>query len=209
MSTSRQCTAHPRLDNIFRLISIGFRLVSASVDGRLFARHPVPDEAEFVLRCLERPTAGFQLLLKGHRAGGSVSTSNRALVRLPGATSRLEIVAGVLAAKPSDGAHHLLRWRSRRYLLVTSRGGQVSLLAGPSRDSSASRAPELRPERIALIDEAATLATVIPRTHRVLEIAREPFLKLVRKQPILALKVMTAAGAIAVGGRPNNSDASM
>src|SRR5262249_19248203 len=45
---------------------------------------------------------------------------------------------------------------------------------------------------IALFDEAPRSATVIAAERtEILEIAREPFLKLVRKQPIIALKVMT------------------
>ncbi|HJZ72741.1 MAG TPA: Crp/Fnr family transcriptional regulator [Vicinamibacterales bacterium] len=111
------------------------------------------------------------------------------------APAELEIVAGASRRKSyprgsivfSEGDHG-------DYLLVVLKGRVKVSLLGKDHQETIVRILE-RPEfvgEIALIDEAPRSATVIAleRTE-VLEIARDAFVKLVRKQPAISLKVMT------------------
>jgi len=111
------------------------------------------------------------------------------------APSELEIVAGASRRKSFPrGSIIFSEGDPGDYLLVILNGRVKVSLLGKDRQETIVRILE-RNEfvgEIALIDEAPRSATIIAleRTD-VLEVAREPFLKLVRKQPAIALKVMT------------------
>ena len=108
--------------------------------------------------------------------------------------AELEIVAGAARRKTYPRGSVIFHEDDPGdYLLVILKGRVKVSLLGKDRQETIVRILE-RPEflgEIALFDEAPRSATVIAleRTD-VLEIAREPFLRLVRKQPAIALKVM-------------------
>jgi CRP-like cAMP-binding protein len=111
------------------------------------------------------------------------------------AALELEVVAGASRRKSYPrGSIIFYEGDPGDYLLVILKGRVKVSLLGKDRQETIVRIlepPEFLGE-IALFDEAPRSATVIAveRTE-VLEIAREPFLRLVKKQPIIALKVMT------------------
>jgi CRP/FNR family transcriptional regulator, cyclic AMP receptor protein len=111
------------------------------------------------------------------------------------ANSELETVAGAARRKSYPRGSVIFHEADPGdYLLVVLKGRVKVSLLGRDRQETIVRIlepPDFLGE-IALVDDAPRSATVIAleRTD-VLEIAREPFLKLVRKQPVIALKVMT------------------
>src|SRR5262249_54587005 len=167
------------------------RVIPPSVPGAV-SRGPTAGRDGFVLRWRRLSVSRHS---KDNAQVESVSILRHVPLCADLANAELEIVAGASRRKSyprgsiifSEGDHG-------DYLLVVLKGRVKVSLLGRDQQETIVRILE-RPEfvgEIALIDEAPRSATVIAleRTE-VLEIARDAFVKLVRKQPGISLKVMT------------------
>jgi CRP/FNR family cyclic AMP-dependent transcriptional regulator len=111
------------------------------------------------------------------------------------APAELEVVAGASRRRSyPKGSVIFSEGDPADYLLVILRGRVKVSLLGKDRQETIVRILETSDflGEIALIDDAPRSATIIALERaEVLEVAREPFLRLVHKEPEIALKVMT------------------